>query len=230
MQNAFLDNLTSFGLTRLEAQIYYVLLTHGSMTGYEVGKDTGISRSNTYSALSALVEKGAAYVIEGESVRYLPVEVKSFTKNYISELDRKAENLVKHSPKMIIESDGYITIKGSLNIKNKIRRMIEETQMRLYFQATSQIISEFDTELRMLVESDKKVVILTDGYKLHGAKIYQSNTEKGQVRLITDSAYVLTGELNGNEHDTCLYSGQQNLVDVMKEALKNKIILLEKKQ
>ena len=83
MQNAFLDNLTSFGLTRLEAQIYYVLLTHGSMTGYEVGKDTGISRSNTYSALSALVEKGAAYVIEGESVRYLPVEVKSFTKNYI---------------------------------------------------------------------------------------------------------------------------------------------------
>lgn len=230
MQNAFLDNLTSFGLTRLEAQIYYVLLTHGSMTGYEVGKDTGISRSNTYSALSALVEKGAAYVIEGESVRYLPVEVKSFTKNYISELDRKAENLVKHSPKMIIESDGYITIKGSLNIKNKIRRMIEETQMRLYFQATSQIISEFDTELRMLVESDKKVVILTDGYKLHGAKIYQSNTEKGQVRLITDSAYVLTGELSGNEHDTCLYSGQQNLVDVMKEALKNKIILLEKKQ
>ena len=230
MQNAFLDNLTSFGLTRLEAQIYYVLLTHGSMTGYEVGKDTGISRSNTYSALSALVEKGAAYVIEGESVKYIPVEVKSFTKNYISELGRKAETLEKHTPKKIIESDGYITIKGSLNIKNKIREMIEATQMRLYFQATPQIISEFDAELRMLVESDKKVVILSDEYKLHGAKVYQSKTEKGQVRLITDSAYVLTGELTGNEHDTCLYSGQQNLVDVMKEALKNKIILLEKKQ
>ena len=230
MEHAFLDNLTSFGLTRLEAQIYAALLTHGTMTGYEVSKDTGISRSNTYSALSALVEKGAAYITEGESVKYIPVEIKAFTKNVLSELGRKAENLEKQAPKKIIASDGYITIKGALNIKNKIRDMIEETQMRLYFQTTPQIISEFDAELRMLVESDKKVVILTDEYKLHGAKIYQAKTEKGQVRLITDSAYVLTGELTGNEHDTCLYSGQQNLVSVMKEALKNKIVLLEKKQ
>jgi hypothetical protein len=46
--------------------------------------------------------------------------------------------------------------------------------------------------------------------------------------LITDSSFVLTGIFSGNSHDTCLYSGQQNLVDVMKEALKNKIELLGK--
>ena len=44
--------------------------------------------------------------------------------------------------------------------------------------------------------------------------------------MITDSNYVLTGELFGGQHDTCLYSGQENLVEVMKEALKDKIILL----
>ena len=31
---------------------------------------------------------------------------------------------------------------------------------------------------------------------------------------------------DGDEHDTCLYSGQKNLVEVMKEALKDKITLL----
>jgi hypothetical protein len=43
-----------------------------------------------------------------------------------------------------------------------------------------------------------------------------------------DSSFVLTGEISGSEHDTCLYSGQQNLVNLMKEALKNKIELLRR--
>ena len=51
----FIDNLISFGLTRQEATIYTALLTHGDMTGYEVSKETGISRSNAYAALSNLV-------------------------------------------------------------------------------------------------------------------------------------------------------------------------------
>ena len=40
------------------------LLAEGRLTGYEATKLTGISRSNTYTALAGLVEKGAAYVLE----------------------------------------------------------------------------------------------------------------------------------------------------------------------
>ena len=60
-------------------------------------------------------------------------------------------------------------------------------------------------------------------------EVYETKPEEGQIRFITDSAYVLTGELTGDEHDTCLYSGQKNLVEVMKEALKDKITLLSEK-
>ena len=75
----------------------------------------------------------------------------------------------------------------------------------------------------------KKVVVLTDkAFAMEGPTVYYTEVEKGQIRFITDSAYVLTGELTDSPHDSCLYSGQQNLVNVMKEALKNKIILLEK--
>ena len=63
---------------------------------------------------------------------------------------------------------------------------------------------------------------------MENAIYHKTQTEKNQIRLITDSRFVLTGILSGNVHDTCLYSGQQNLVDVMKEALKNKIELLGK--
>ena len=75
MQSLLIENLTSFNLTRQEATIYVALLTHGQMTGYEVAKETGVARSNVYSALQSLVEKGALYLIEGETTKYLPVEI-----------------------------------------------------------------------------------------------------------------------------------------------------------
>ena len=57
-----IDALTQYGLTRQEANLYLLLLSEGSLTGYEASKQTGISRSNTYSGLAGLVDKGAAYV------------------------------------------------------------------------------------------------------------------------------------------------------------------------
>ena len=45
-QTSFTERLMEFGLTRQEASIYQCLLTEGKVTGYEVAKQTGISRSN----------------------------------------------------------------------------------------------------------------------------------------------------------------------------------------
>lgn len=59
------EKLVQFGLTRQEANIYLCLLQNKDLSGYEVSKITGISRSNVYSALASLVEKGAAYLLEG---------------------------------------------------------------------------------------------------------------------------------------------------------------------
>lgn len=222
----FIDSLNDFGLTRQEGSIYSALLNHGEMTGYEVAKDTGISRSNVYAALTALVEKGAAYLVQGEATKYRPVEISRFTENRISELKKTALWLEKHAPRKVISCDGYITIIGAKNIKNKIRQMLAETELRLYMMAPAKVLGEFEKELAEIVKAGKKVVLLTKDFKLAGAKIYETKPDQGQLRFITDSSYVLTGELTDDEHDTCLYSGQKNLVEVMKEALKDKITLL----
>ena len=227
MDSLIVENLISFGLTRQEAAIYLELLKHGDLTGYELSKETGISRSNIYSSLAGLAEKGAACLIEGESTKYTAVPMKNFVENTLNELTEKGDYLKQHAPKKIHVSTGYITIQGARNIRNKIAQMIHETTLRLYLMASADIIREYSDELKKLVASGKKVVLLTDDFKIEGAIIYNTQTEQNQIRLITDSAYVLTGELTGDEHDTCLYSGQKNLVTVMKEALKNKIELLD---
>lgn len=227
-QMSFTDNLKSFGLTGQEAAIYETLLRNGAMSGYEVAKETGISRSNVYSSLAGLVDKGAAYISEGETSKYIPVPVKTFTENALREYSRKALEIERTAPKEKPVTCGYLTINGTRHIKDKIHEMLKNCEKRLYIMASSELIEEFDDELKKLIKDDHKVVILTEEYRIEGAKVYRTVPEPGQIRFITDSSFVLTGTLTGEDTDTCLYSNEPNLVEVMKEALKNKIALVEK--
>lgn len=90
MDNAALgvltEKLVQFGLTRQEANIYMCLLRNKDLSGYEVSKLTGISRSNVYSALAALVDEGAAYLMEGETNKYTAVPIGDFCQNKIRRL------------------------------------------------------------------------------------------------------------------------------------------------
>ena len=284
-KNTVTDCLISFGLTRQEAVIYETLLAHGEMTGYEVSKETGISRSNAYASLAGLADKGAAYLIKAEAVKYTPVPVPQFVESSLASLAEKGEFLKANAPARRDSSEGYITIQGAANIRGKIRQMLADMEHRLYLMASSDIVAQFAGELSEQISGGKKVVLLTDalpselagtlGAATQMAKsrktaaepptvaaksqrkvvqtaqkeqvasahndesagatttggqqesaVYVTDAEPGQIRLIVDSAYVLTGEFTGSESDTCLYSGQKNLVSVMKEALKNKITLL----
>ena len=237
-KNTFPDCLISFGLTRQEAVIYETLLKHGEMTGYEVSKETGISRSNAYASLAGLADKGAAYLIKGEAVKYTPVPVPQFVESTLASLAEKGEFLKAHAPARRDTTDGYITIQGAANIRGKIRQMLADMEHRLYMMAPSDIVAQFCGELSEKISGGKKVVLLTERLpaeltELSGkldeaaeSAVYITDAEPGQIRMIVDSAYVMTGEFTGSESDTCLYSGQKNLVSVMKEALKNKITLL----
>ena len=76
-----IEYLMHFGMSRQEATVYLRLIEAGKQTGYEIARDTGISRSNVYASLAALVEKGAAYLVEEDAKRYIPVHVQEFCGN-----------------------------------------------------------------------------------------------------------------------------------------------------
>lgn len=230
MNSTLIENLMCFGLSRQEALIYIELVKLGESTGYEISKVTGISRSNVYSALSELVNKGACVLSEGETTKYDAVNPEEFLDSTIRTLSDKKEEVLRNIPSKKEKAEGYITVKGYENIKNKICVMLSKTEKRLYMMASKEVVKLFSEELKKLAAEKKKIVILSDGFKMQGAKVYETECDEGQVRLITDSSYVLTGQFSGTLEDTCLYSGQRNLVDVIKEALKNKIVLLEQRK
>jgi HTH-type transcriptional regulator, sugar sensing transcriptional regulator len=220
--------LTHFGLTKQEATIYLMLFTEGQLTGYEAAKLTGISRSNTYTVLAGLVEKGAAYLIEGAATRYTPVPLEEFCNNKILQLKDFKRDLIQNTPIQKEEVGGYITIKGEEHILNKIKNMLMESKERAYLSLSIEIIDRIRFELEDRISKGLKIVIITDRpFQLAGATVYHAERSQKQIRLIADSTSVLTGDINEGDRSTCLYSKKKNLVDLFKEALKNEIKLIE---
>ena len=231
-QTSFTERLMEFGLTRQEASIYQCLLTEGKVTGYEVAKQTGISRSNAYNSLASMTEKGAAYLVEEASTRkYVPVPLNEFCKNRVRKLEESARWLQEHMPSEKAYAEGYITIEGSENVLDKMRNLLEDARERVYVSCTRNYLLLFVKELEELIDAKRKVVIVTDQpVNYEGAKVYIGEQRGTSIGVITDSKYVLTGEYGEGSMNTCLYSGQKNFVELYKRTLANEIELLAMKK
>lgn len=222
------ERLTQFDLTRHEASIYLTLISEGDLNGYEVAKATGIARSNAYTSLASLVEKGGAFVIEESTIRYTPVPIEEFCENKIRKLQESKKDLIKSIPKKRDVVEGYITIKGEKNILNKLKNMILEAQERVYLSVSGQILETVLSDIKNAIGKGTKMVIITNGpFCLEEATVYITEQPLQQIRLIADSTNVLIGDINNGEYSTCLYSKKKNLIDLFKDSMKNEIKLIE---
>lgn len=237
-ETGLIEKLLLFGLGRQEAVIYLCLLKNGELTGYEVAKLTGISRSNVYNSLASLAERGAAYICEGNSTKYVAVAMEEFCDNRIRFMQEMEQVLVLNAPKRQMPTQGYVTVEGYEHITDKIHHMILGARQRIYFSASETFLEKWEEEIGELLKRKVKVVLLSEELpeklKTPDVIFYKrlSSEEpwtqgKHQIRLIIDSAYVLTGEVMGSSTDNCLYCAQKNFVNVFKEAMSNEIKLIE---
>jgi sugar-specific transcriptional regulator TrmB len=228
--------LLEFGLTRQGAAVYLTLLTEGDLSGYQVAKALGISRSNAYTALANLVEKGAAWLIEDSATRYTAVPAAEFCDNRLRALSKSRDCLLANLPREKPATGGYITIKGEDRILDRLHHLLAGVQKRVYLALHGQVLARVNAELKALIEQGCKVVIITDAdtfklaeirQRLTGARIQAGSVEPDQIRAICDSHYVMTGELTGGANASCLYSDQKHLVDLFKNAIRNELRLIE---
>ena len=226
-ERQFAENLLHFGLTRQEAGVYENLLLKGKQTGYEVAKEIGISRSNAYSALAALVEKGAAYVVKESAKKYIPVPLEEFLSNCMQKIEQEKEWLIAHAPAVKQEEEGYITVEGKQNVYNKMVNLLSHAKERVYLSCTGEYLESLRKELELLVKKVQRVVVITDSpTMLEGVEVYVTDEKGSQIGMIVDSAYVISGEYGTGSQNTCLYSGQKNFVKLFKDALANEIQLI----
>lgn len=223
-----IEYLTHFGLSRQEAHVYEQLLSGGKQTGYEIAKDTGISRSNAYIALAGLVEKGAAYLVEESAKKYVPVCPEEFCGDCIRRLTDEKNWLFSHLPQRVPEEEGYITVEGEKNIVGCIHNLLDKAEDRIYVSASAVCVEQFRFKLATMIERGKKIVVITDcPWNIKNATVYVTEDRGNQIGLIADSRYVLSGEMGEGSLNTCLYSGQKNFVRLFKNAMANEIKLIK---
>jgi sugar-specific transcriptional regulator TrmB len=223
-----IEALMRVGLTRHESMLYLVLCKEGELTGYEAAKLSGIPRSNAYLALAGLVDKGGAYRVEGESIRYSPVSSDELVKNLKREFEQVFFRIEKDAPQREDIADSYITVAGKTHIIHKMKNIIDLAQKRIYLSLSHSELNLVQTEVMAARDRGLKVVLLTDtAMAIDGVTVYHHPKEPGRVRLIADSVHVLTGELGGADDDSCLYTKNKTLVQLIKDSLTNEIRLIQ---
>ena len=227
-----IESLGRFGLTRQEAQLYLVLLAEGDLSGYEAAKQAGISRSNAYAGLVALVEKGAAYLLDGAVPRYAALEPREWFSHRIRSLSETAEALLPGLPRRQTPNEGYLTIAGDQAIRDRMKTMVENAQLRIYLSLPATWLAPLVPSLRSACNRGIRLTVLCDPTlapnfaDLPGGVVHLTVPPGGQIRLIVDSSEVLTGDTEAGT-PSCLYSRRPALVALFKQALGNEIRLLE---
>lgn len=219
-----------FGLSGMESSVYGALLREGEMNGYEVAKHLSVSRSNAYTALAALVDKGAAWIVEGESIRYTPVSPEEFCANRLRRMARARDALLAALPRKKEIPGSYITINGRERILDRLRNLVADAGERVYLAVEGSVLDCLADELAALIASGKKLVVITDAPNAvpAGAVVHRSPVESGQIRAIADSRYAMTGELDlAGREATCLFSDHPTFVALFKTSLRNEIILAD---
>lgn len=226
-----LQALRKFGFTQQESLLYVTLLRHGAMTGYEAAKAAGISRSNAYAALASLVDKGGAVLAvggeKGDTSRYVPVAGEELLRNVRRDMEATLTFLERNLPKAEPEETPYLTISGLENTENKIRNMLQSAHLRIYASLHSHSVAQFRDDFVHCVERGLKVVILSDlDPHIDGCIYYPNEAEPHYVKLIADTHDVIAGTLEPSVSGRCLYSCNEHLVHLMREAILHEMDLI----
>ncbi len=221
-----IECLMKTGLTRNESELYVTLSREGELTGYEAAKLTGIPRANAYQALAGLVDKGGAYLVEGLKQLYIAVPADEYCANIAFHMQETLAVIKRDCPVVRRPTEPYITITGYQHIVDKMKNIINNATKRVYLSVSETELSLLTAELEKAVAKGLKIVAVTVGTAaIAGVAMYRITKPAGQIRLIADSAAVLTGVVTGSPEDTCLYSKNEPLVELIKDSLKNEIKL-----
>ena len=92
-----IHTLTSLGLNRKEAEIYFTLLTIGNNPASTIARKAGHNRSSCYAVIEKLIQKGFVKQINKNTMSYFsPIEPKYILgklKTEYDELENKIEQL-----------------------------------------------------------------------------------------------------------------------------------------
>lgn len=129
-----LDLLQQLGLTKYEADAYHALLIAGPLTGYELGKHSGVPQSRCYDTLERLLSRGLVAVQPTTPPRYAAEDPARFLARTRAErdatLDALTDALADLAPRR--EDDQFWVLRGRRAILDRAAALIAEAARSLH--------------------------------------------------------------------------------------------------
>lgn len=137
MEEKIIETLEKFQFTRTESLCYITLLKNGPLSGYQVAKNMGLSRSSVYSSLDNLLKKDAILLLPGDTNLYQAMDYKTFLSrlkdDYQANMTYLEDNLKTFDN--VQATDKFYNIEGYDSVVNKIKEMILSAKEEIYINS-----------------------------------------------------------------------------------------------
>ncbi|HEU5100267.1 MAG TPA: helix-turn-helix domain-containing protein [Roseiflexaceae bacterium] len=202
--------LQQVGLNKYEAEAYAALLQHGPLTGYELGKRSGVPLSRSYEILERLTVKGLALVQPGDPPRYIGEEPQQFLERTRSAnnatLDALAGALAELGPPAVPE--GFWVVRGREHILAHANACIARAERTLALQVGS-------AQRGALAEAIAQA-------RARGCRIAQPTADalaKAAILLLVDEREALVGSLAPADRAQVVVSTNPGFVAILSGSL-----------
>lgn len=148
--------------TKLEAEIYMVLLKDGELSGYQIAKRINISRSSVYAALEPMYEKGIVLKLADDVQIYKAENPAALFSRLKSEFDKNAD-AAETSLKSLYEDkkeERFTNIKGYDTVVAKAKEMLLASQNEVYIN-TDFDLHQFEYEFKELSRKGVRVIVFS---------------------------------------------------------------------
>lgn len=146
------DSLAKLGLTLNESKIFIYLATNPGSNGYEISKNTGISRSLVYGSLEKMKSNGLIELMQTNSSSYVlkPLdEIEDIVRNDINDAFVKLNDVLANIKPQATD-DLFISIPDQEQQKAKLNFMVRKVKRNLFISAGMKEIEWIKEELLKL--------------------------------------------------------------------------------
>ncbi|MEG0856670.1 MAG: helix-turn-helix domain-containing protein [Terrisporobacter sp.] len=230
--------LNRVGLTDAEAKVYLTLVKHGSLSGYEGSKLSGVPRSKIYNTLESLTRKGFALFSDHDgSIKYAPVpmeeisaQIKHETTDTLDELELQLKDFGA-----VTDLDYIWHIKEYKNVIAKCRNLIKKTTDELLLQIWEADLPQIIEELKELEEkgiqvgivyfSESEDITLPFRNCVRHGMLKQKYEEMGGrfITLVSDKKEVVFGQILSENVAEVIWTKSRPMISMAAECVRHDI-------
>lgn len=238
-EQKIINELQKFNFNKMEAQVYVTIVKYAGLNGSQISKLLNSNRGSVYSALNSLYERGAIFLLPGETNVYQAqkpdVFIEILKEKYIKEFSQTADLLKEefsNFDEVQVSEEQYFNIKGHHNFIIKVKEMLFMAEEEVYLN-TNYPLKEFKEEILELAERNVRIILFSEekldigGLKVEFYSLEREEKESNKtMMLVIDSkrALIASGKQGGEFLDT--FTDNPLMVEIVAEHIHYDIFLL----